>query len=777
MIRLPHAVVLPLAIGLGLPFAWLQLEPLPVVPTDVQLPGTQPLEVGTLPLPTQCDNCHGGFDAITEPDRPWRGSMMAQAGRDPLFWATMAVAEQDFPGSGDLCLRCHAPRGWIEGRSSPTNGSALTSGDEYGVECAVCHKVVDPDQGEHAGVQNPPYVANDGGTPPVGYYGSGMMVLSGGNTRLGPYANPASPHASLQSLFHRASEQCGTCHDVSNPVVGDLAHDNGSEVPLAPGTFSGVPGSPVAGKAAFNNFPYAYGVVERTFSEHQASAFATLRVQDYATLPPELQRGILATARQQALLAGTQGNHEDGATRYFSCQTCHMLPIVGKGAAQNSAPVRTDIGRHDLNGGNTWVPSLIAWADQHNALPIGGGMSAGDLAALGVGAARARMLLRQSAALDVDVDTLRVVNLTGHKLITGYPDGRRMWLRVNWYDRAGNVVRTDGEYGTLNVTVQGAPFAVETLLQPNDPNLHVYHARFGLTQQWASQLLGLGVAASLPLEYDRATGAVATTLGQLAAQPAGTKHESFRFVLGNTVIADTRIPPYGMQHDTALARNTRPVPATLFGDPGPGGTYRHYDEIALAPPAGAVRARFELLYQTTSWEYVQFLLLANDGTDPFLGATGQDLFDGWRATGMSSPETMATTAWCRLPGTGDDLRLDSGVAGQALDRNCAKTVTGGQTARFRLHSPGGTLAGEIVAFVFEIYPAAGPMPAELLPGLQLDRADYLVPVVLAAAGNQLDIPIPPGYGGSIVRAQGLAISQLTLSGFLGTSAAHDVALQ
>ena len=50
--------------------------------------------------------------------------MMANAGRDPIFWATLAVAEQDFDGSGNLCIRCHSTGGWYGGRSTPTDGSA-----------------------------------------------------------------------------------------------------------------------------------------------------------------------------------------------------------------------------------------------------------------------------------------------------------------------------------------------------------------------------------------------------------------------------------------------------------------------------------------------------------------------------------------------------------------------------------------------------------------------------------------------------------------------------
>src|SRR5690606_3975082 len=124
-----------------------------------------------------------------------------------------AVAEQDFAGVGDFCLRCHAPRGWLEGRSTPTDGSGLGPADVDGVECAVCHALVDPDDSEHVGVQNAPFVANDGGSPKRAYHGSGMAVLWPGPERLGPYANVNASHPTLQSRFHRESELCGTCHD------------------------------------------------------------------------------------------------------------------------------------------------------------------------------------------------------------------------------------------------------------------------------------------------------------------------------------------------------------------------------------------------------------------------------------------------------------------------------------------------------------------------------------------------------------------------------------
>jgi PKD repeat protein len=87
------------------------------------------------------------------------------------------------------------------------------------------------------------------------------------------------------------------------------------------------------------------------------------------------------------------------------------------------------------------------------------------------------------------------------------------------------------------------------------------------------------------------------------------------------------------------------VPQDQYGDPGPEGTYDHWDQITLNPPDGAASAEIRLLFQPTSWEYVQFLYLANDGNDPELGTAGQDYLDAWLATGMAEPHVMATATW------------------------------------------------------------------------------------------------------------------------------------
>jgi hypothetical protein len=244
------------------------------------------------------------------------------------------------------------------------------------------------------------------------------------------------------------------------------------------------------------------------------------------------------------------------------------------------------------------------------------------------------------------------VNLSGHKLFTGYPDGRRMWLNVKWYGSGGALVREDGCYGALPVQddLDGNPMtqdSVETLLPAAGdcaPSPRVYEVESGISKAWAQRLLDdLSVPGTLPVRYDRETGAVAETLAEVAAHPsADYVAQSAHLVLNDRILSDNRIPPYGMEYAEARKRNAVPVPDDLYleGPAQAGSTYAHWDDVALSPPVGATRAEVALLHQTTSWEYVQFLWKANPGSGA-LATVGQDLLDAWRAEDMAPPVIVA----------------------------------------------------------------------------------------------------------------------------------------
>jgi hypothetical protein len=679
------------------------------VPTDVMMPGTQSGELPTTITSSSNCGCHDFVpDGYVEesPFKGWSGGMMANAGRDPLFWATVAVAEQDFDGVGDLCIKCHSVKGWVEGRSTPTNGSGLDPNtDEEGIMCEFCHLIVDPDMDDtmppvadskanYSETQFPPFEAYDPVTGD-GYYGGAEYVLNGEGDRLGPFAADTAKHTWIQSPYHRDANLCGTCHDVSNPAVGDLAPNHGSIAPFTGVSSYDFPpiGAPNVGglvdeKAALNNEPHTYGIVERTFSEFLASDIDTTAVSDFATLPADLQvtGGALQIAHEAALHGAcsvttgqlcnedadcpggetcvtTSTDYEDGQTRYFICQTCHMRPAYGKAA--NQGDFRTDLPLHDQTGFSIWISEAIEWQNANGTLLLGDGYSAGQSIAFGQGRARAAAHLSSAASLTAVQPmgspelTVRVTNLTGHKLISGYPEGRRMWLQLKWYDGpggTGSLIAENGAYGPLGNVVQdldGDPFDVESIIDKDSTK--IYEAEPAMTQDWAAILVSLGYDTALPLTYDRYSNLPDYTLGDLATESPGDMHHTFHFVLNNAVEHDNRIPPYRMEYALAYERNAVPIPQEQYGDPtlgGNGGVYNHWDDVPYTIPSGAQSVTVRLLYQVTSWEYIQFLWLGNHGSDspddpplgdPFLGLEGVHMLDAWLNTGMAAPYEMQAT--------------------------------------------------------------------------------------------------------------------------------------
>jgi hypothetical protein len=394
------------------------------------------------------------------------------------------------------------------------------------------------------------------------------------------------------------------------------------------------------------------GIAERTFSEYKASGFPTTRVGDFYKLPADLQSAggsldvtylaSIAAAEEAQEHGGVAGDYADGTPRFFSCQSCHMRPVESAGADKSNVEVRKDQPSHDHTGGNYWFADITKYQDGKGTLRFGGGLTTPQIEALEMGQQRAVEHLTQAASLEVSADTLKVINLTGHKLISGYPEGRRMWLNIRWFDSNDALLREDGAYGPLlddeggNVMVQnpagGLYVQVESILDLHDSNTRIYAAHYAMTQGWADTLLAVGKPANLVLSYDRYTGDVDFTLGELAALPdVGEYHETFHFVLNNYIAKDNRIPPWGMSYDVAERRNVLPVPASQYGGGVPGSTYNYWDEIDLntLKPSGAASAEIMLYYQGTSWEYIQFLNLANDGENAFLGQEGVNMLDAW----------------------------------------------------------------------------------------------------------------------------------------------------
>jgi hypothetical protein len=533
---------------------------------DFDMPGTQPFEHGPeLSASATCAACHGGYDPAIEPHFNWQGGMMANASRDLLFLANLTLANQDAANSGDLCLRCHLPRGWLGGRSVPTDGSRMVGADQDGVTCALCHAMVDPVYATGTSPTNDLAVLA-GLSFPGTDHGNGMYVVDPSGVRRGPYSDAVLGHDSLGSPFHRSAAFCGTCHDVSNPVFDRDAQGvyqpNALDTPAA--VFS----------------PHFLAPVERTYSEWLHS--------DYAA-----DEGVYAPA--------FAGNRPGG--RVSTCQNCHMPYASGYIANPDSnpgIPPRMDMAVHDLTGGSTWMPAMLTrlYPDEVNPQAI---MAAID---------RSERLLAKAASLAVaDADNqlkVTVTNETGHKLPTGYPEGRRVWLNVKFYDE------------NTMLTAESGAYDFDTGELRRDASAKIYEVHPGIDTN-ISGLLGLDAAASL------------------------------HFVLNNKIYEDNRIPPRGFANAAFAAFGGEPV-----GHHYDDGQY--WDDTLYPLPDGTVRAEVKLYYQSTSKEFVEFLRDHNHSD-----TRGQELFQLWNNHGKCPPTLMQEATWlvafrlqsCGLNANGD----------------------------------------------------------------------------------------------------------------------------
>ena len=474
---------------------------------------------------------------------------MAHASRDPLFLANMAIANQDAANSGDLCLRCHFPRGWLAGRSVPTDGSRMTAADGDGVSCALCHRMVDPVYKAGVSPTNDLAILAALSFPGTNY-GNGMFVIDSTGTRRGPFTDAGAGHEVIASPFHSSSEFCGTCHDVSNPAFSNdgTGNYNANAFDATSAQFS----------------PHFMAPVERTFSEWRNS--------DYRFKP-----GVYAPQ--------FAGNKANGLVS--SCQDCHMRDVAGYGANPTSnpgIPLRTNLPLHDLTGGSTWLAGLLT-----NLFP-----AEVNAPAIRAGIARATQLLTNAATLAVGDAGIQlkvtVTNECGHKLPTGYPEGRRVWLNVKFYDEAMNLMGESGAYnpGTGVLT--------------RDAQAKIYEVHPGLETNLA---LALGL----------------------------TPGPSLHFVLNNRTYEDNRIPPRGFTNANFATFGGAPI-----GHHYEDGQY--WDDTLYSLPTGATRAEVKLYYQSTSKEFVEFLRDENRTTHH-----GQMMYNLWATNGMCPPTLVGEKTW------------------------------------------------------------------------------------------------------------------------------------
>jgi hypothetical protein len=602
--------------------------------------------------PDGCMNCHGERPTDVSgntvvPGTFWSGSMMAQSARDPIFWAAMTVAGQDSiwalgnANAVDICERCHFPEGWLGGRSDPPNASLMTASDFDGVHCDACHRMWNPFfEATHSGAREgsdwigywdeagnsgpssgtpsqlgaeETYLQDRDLSPFIDLFLGGSFFLgnlpkyltyseNGGGQyfvdldnslarKRASFADTVPDHSVLYSRYHKSKYFCSTCHDVSNPVLANLGLSDLADQP--------------GGDLITEQYSASrYFHVERTFSEFALSSYG--REGGAATNPEFVAQGAAAVQ-----WAG-------------KCQDCHMRDVTGKGCSEPAAPLRPDQSvehpnsgapLHDLQGGNLWITRILASLDDHFldtfdpvnfdllsqgpeilTLNLLSGITPTDNGdALLAASERAEQQLLLAAAIKnlsyrsgTGDLSFRVLNNTGHKLISGFPEGRRMFVAIRAYDDSDNLIFEVNPYDSAAGTLKG-------LNHPGSPLL-------GTRETYVDELV-----------YE--------------AHPKSSltgEKETFHFVLATGLYKDNRIPPKGFDISGAEARQSVPAwqgaeaPDLFTAAEYAGG----YDDVTLAGvlPAGASRIEVTLNYQGTSREYVEFLRDEINGTSETLSS-------------------------------------------------------------------------------------------------------------------------------------------------------------
>ena len=522
--------------------------------------GTQP---GELQNPVggseSCKQCHFSPTTVMQ-NNAYRGTMMDLASVDPFFLAALEIANVDNALGAELCVRCHFPGGWMQGQGTPTDGSGIATQQKVGISCDLCHRVKTPPP---ALVEDDGGVGLDGGPMDGGLLDAGALMgsdagdagptdggrvdggpLDGGaveappdfsgvlaeNAQLfiedsstaqrGPFASDqTNGHTSTADPLFKDSLFCAQCHEVSNPL---LTWKN------------------VAGEVLGPQFP-----AERTYTEWKNSAFA-VPGEDFA-----------------------------------SCQDCHMKRQETLGLAATTGDQPRELNSHEIVGGNTLAPLMVAHLQQGpNVPPFLQGLAQDaqrivDAAEQQLKTKSAELSLQSVNVAERQV-VVRVENKTGHKLPTGYAEGRRMWIGHDVTQAGGGVTSKTG-------TPDATTFDFE-----EDP-VRVYEIKLGDD-----------------------TG------------------PSFHFIQVDRIYKDNRIPPRGFRPTL----DTEPVDYT-FGAAADG-SMLPYDDVVL--PLGEVDCfpavvDVKLYYQTASGEYFRFL---RDNA----AVQGPKLEEAWLAVGGGTPVVM-----------------------------------------------------------------------------------------------------------------------------------------
>jgi hypothetical protein len=375
----------------------------PPTATAAFTPTAPPVEVGQpgAPLPMDrglyfaasgaCAVCHENLTDDAGADvsigAEWRGTLMANAARDPYWRATLRAEIEAHPEQRqtieEMCARCHMPMAHFTAAGQDSEIAILDGGfadAEHelhtwaidGVSCSLCHQI-------RADTLGLPESYNGG-------YVIDRELPEGERLAFGPYSIDetqvqimvaGSGYVPVASQHVSSSEMCATCHTLYTPYLD-------------------------ASGAVAGEFPEQVPYLEWFYSSYRRTA---------------------------------------------TCADCHMPEAQGGVAiASSSTNPRSPFARHIFAGANPYILTMLQSFGAEIGVTAGtehfqGSIDASlDLLETETASVALEDLELRGARLS---GLVVVENLAGHKFPTAYPS-RRAWLHISVHDADGQLVFESG---------------------------------------------------------------------------------------------------------------------------------------------------------------------------------------------------------------------------------------------------------------------------------------------------------------------------------------------
>ncbi len=604
----------------------------------------------------------------------WSGNIMGNTNHDPAFYSTVSVANRDFinftnaaalngvdtpqvalyelvglytpmdvlkvlklekdiyidsskypyvlqpedklPVTADICQRCHAPVGWLEAHSEPPTyyfsflkgqfwGAAFleypghvapitvkgsypneiyeryTGPYTYPGNAGSPHKIniSNESEAEMDGVQcDSCHRVKDGYKRKSLYDGSWIAAGNGGFfvDRYDPFYDG---RAHVVYNFQNKGDFCGTCHDVTNPLIKTRTKVN-------------------------NTVPDMLHPIERTYTEWYWS--------DYRTEKKTCQNC-------------------HNPMKFVGAQTWMLYPGLDRLWGKLDS-VWSDYFKYPVSPNRT-----EAYKD---ALRRNKDFMAGDAAYL-------QFVETPSTASKGKPVTVKVnvTNRAGHKLPTGFAEGRQMWIHIKAVDDSGKVIFESGYLKDSKLVRDEYIQNGNPVPDPDKKMIKVYE-QVALAEGYDT--FNLGSYNILDANKD---GYVNHT------------EKEFHFVLMNYIEKDNRIPPKGYNKRAYAADGAFIIPHdpkdTDYND-GQNWDKTPYTFTIPTDVKGKISVTATLKYQTFNREYIDFLATTDmektvkfggrnrnipDGAGTYYGNNptwGTALHQLWQDAGKGSPVNMST---------------------------------------------------------------------------------------------------------------------------------------